>query len=246
MLLLNWKGFTEFDLKKTKPHRLYGIDAPVLPYKGIIGNRLDYYFCRCIEKLGSLDYKDIIKISDDIRDYFSFAKELIFNGHTGELVIDEFPGYGSLSHFSHGLVLSWILDEYFGKEDVPENYYYVLSIMLINEAYRLTGDDSVIAALDAITAFHFASSPGEVKSALSERAKKAANVRHAKQKVMVEFTHQLARAIRVANKKISSRKIAEKIAYAVIQKADSIGYRYSKERINQTIYDWVLRGNSRK
>ena len=125
-------------------------------------------------------------------------------------------------------------------------YAATLALMLANEALRLDGPDSAIAAIDAqeiITCVTFFKCvPREGYDALiTASASKAVAKRNEPWDKLKTHAIQLARDERQQHPALSRYKIAGKIQAQVEQYGREIGRNLSPERASKTIREWLTK-----
>jgi len=143
--------------------------------------------------------------------------------------------YSNLLQTAHSnLVTKKIYEEY-------ENFY-VLSLMLIDKFLQSKGNNKFLLAYEALHTFKDGQKIHYSKRNVKEIAVKRANSRHQINHYLRLMT--LVSACRVSNDHPTWKlqRIARKIYPSIRNKAEKLNYRYSPDRFENTVYEWLLKG----
>jgi len=253
VFLKDWTGFTHLPMKHFKPHEMISVNEGTMSFPGFIPKSfidgrlhevLENNFAFINIKSGS----GIIKHADEIASIFNqynldVAKMFGLNEKLG---MDEYLGIDSITDWSHSTLLKTIYMEFLNQENGPSSDdYFVTSLMLINESFRLKGEISLVATIDAVEAHCVGYTIIELSRSRRKQAKKAADVKHAKLRELRHYALENAILINKEKPHLTPHAISKIIKKSVLTKAKEINYPYSEDRIGQTIYGWILKGKDK-
>jgi len=238
LLLSNWGGFTELHILNTgSVINWSSVSAVIDPLPSKTNSDLALK-SQTMEILLSMivshrlfdnsPLKNIKSKADEISKFFS---ELPNNIESDSSNLDPYVShlnpFANMTNSKTGLP--------YGRDD-----YYILALMLINEALRLKGETSIAPAIEATKVCSIADLHWWRDGFKQESIKKLTGARHWKSRIVREYTELLAKAMKGNNPDFNGRRIAKEIKDQVFQKADEVGFNYSKLSFPETIYRWVL------
>jgi len=242
MFLSDWQGFTEFDFPKEMSlcdlFQDYSIST--LPDKTQLEYSLKTYTIHILDLIMELSteqgnmnsMEDMDAKAREIAESFAIYPQNIRNESSSSSVLLEY-----LNHPSALLDMVSVRDgRIFLIEDMP-----VLGLMLINEAMRLEGDDSTIAAMEAVEAIEITISDnrGDEKIHRIDRNRMIilTQKRHEKSNELKSYAKAKAKDLKVEKPHLTAPQIRDQISPDVATEAGEIGMHMVTDK---TLYDWVL------
>jgi len=248
VFLKDWTGFTHLPMRFFKSYEMTskkegGLSFPGFKSKSFFEGRLHEVLENNFAFIKLKSGNEIIKRADEIASIFNqYTLDIAsLYGLNEKLVMDEYQGDQSITDWTHTSLLNIIFKEFLNQEDGPSSDdFFVTSLMLINETFRLEGEISLVAAIDAVEAHCEGFSIWKLSRSRREQAKKAANVKHSKLHELKKYALENAILINKEKPHLSPHAISKLIKKSVLTKAHEINYSYSEDRIGQTIYGWIL------
>ena len=248
LFLSDWKGFTEFDLSSVGVELEPGVDGSTylsieaLPDKTEQERILKHHthdIFLSIRNFSSVfavlqTCEDIKLRADDIANsFFAYPHNARHENKREEINPQEYISPVNLLLRMNNIRTS----SPFGLEN-----FYVLALMLINEALRLKGESSTIAAIEAIEVHGIAKLRFHRYSIREQRLRKAISARNKKSRDIIFYAQELAIDLDEKEKgRLSVLQIAKQIEPLVWQKTKEVGKKYSKDRFLTTIQEWIAK-----
>ncbi len=128
------------------------------------------------------------------------------------------------------------------KLEEAENYY-ILSLMLIDNFLNLDDENRYYYAVEAVDSFNLGLMELSIKERSRIQAQLRARIRHRERDIVHDYAIEIARNLKRKKPHLSTRQLAMKIADDVKDRSKKTKFRYSPDRFNQTIYDWLLKAD---